>query len=258
MIIDNIKLLKKIISLQFAVIEGNSLRTILRQETRFFVEESGASAIAVCVENEKKVDIELILEKKHKFLSLLTRYKLVKKHIELNKFMEQCHLHFSKSYEHVQLDSLQGLFDGHLSKKKTAQFEKEMNFEKALVYPMRNKHGKKIGLIIYLFSGDSQTNSKKLLELTEFFAILIRPFYDEKRQVLRAKCVQIDEKMQRLTDKEKLITQRVLLAKPYKVIAKEMDISINTLKTHMKNIFSKYGVNSKIELHNKLSGGYVD
>ena len=133
-----------------------------------------------------------------------------------------------------------------------------MDFDHALLYPIHNELRKKIGLIIYLYSKSSQEQTKKLLQLTQVFELLLNPFYDEKRHVLRAKCVQVDEKMQRLTTKEKMITQRVLLGKPYKVIADEVDISINTLKTHMKNIFSKYGVSSKIELHNKLTGAVLE
>ncbi len=256
MIIDNLKLLKKIISMQFAVIEGNSLKAIFRKETPFFIQESGANVIVVCIENEDGVDIELILEEKHKFLSLLSKYRLVAKHMELNKFMEQCNLHFVKSHEHVQLQSLHDIFDGNLSKKKTVEFEKEMDFDVALLYPMYNNHGKKIGLVIYLYAKSSSGKRVDLLQLTEMFSVLIRPFYDDNRRVLRAKCVQIDEQMQRLTQKEKEITQRVVLGKPYREIADELGISINTLKTHMKNIFSKYGVSSKIELHNKLTGSF--
>ncbi len=256
MIIDNPKLLKKIISMQFAVIEGNSLKSILQKEKFFFIQESGANVIVVCIENENGVDIELILEEKHKFLALLSKYQLVEKHMEYNRFVEQCNAHFVTSREYVRLTSLHSIFDGNLSKKKTAEFEKEIDFDFALLYPMRNNHGKKIGLIIYLYPKSAQNRSADLLQLTEMFTVLIRPFYDEKRRVLRAKCVQVDDQMQRLTRKEREIAQLVILGKPYKVIAEELGISINTLKTHIKNIFSKYGVSSKIELHNKLTGSF--
>lgn len=254
MTIDQVDVLRKIIAIQSSIIEGQSIRSILQQETQFFLRESGANVIAVCLENEDGVDIELILEEREQFLSLLGKYKLLPKHMELNKFIQQCNSHFTVSPEKVYIESLHAIFDGHLSKKKTLNFEDEMNFDHGLLYPMRKKVGKKIGLIIYLFTKGGVEYSNKLAQLTEIFETLIQPFYDEKRRVLHAKCVQIDEKMQRLTEKEKEITQRVLLGKTHKVIADELNISINTLKTHMKNIFSKYGVSSKIELHNKLNG----
>ncbi len=252
--IEQVELLEKIITIQSSIIEGNSLRFILWQETSFFLGESGANVIAVCLENEEGVDIELILEKREQFMSLLGKYKLLPKHMELERFIEQCNTHFTRSPESVYIKSLHEIFDGHLSKKKTVQFEEELDFDHARLHPIRNRAGRKIGLIIYLYIKGGEEDSSKLSQLTRVFEILIQPFYDEKRRVLHAKCVQIDEKMQRLTEKEREITQHVLLGKTHKAIADELNISINTLKTHMKNIFSKYGVSSKIELHNKLNG----
>ncbi len=254
MTIDKITLLEKIIYIQSCIIEGHNIRAILRKETPFFKAESGADVIAVCMENEERVEIEMVLEEKQKFLSLMRKYRMSPRNMHLNKFIEQCNSHFTASQERVQINNLYDIFQGTVTKKKSLAFEKDMGFDLGELFPLRNKYGKKIGFVLYLFVKDAEIKDKKLRQLTEVFEILIRPFYDEGRRVLHAKCVQIDEKMQRLTEKEKLITQRVLLGKPHKVIAEEVDISINTLKTHMKNIFSKYGVSSKIELHNKLTG----
>ena len=254
MMIDKITLLEKIIYIQSCIIEGHNIRAILRKETPFFKTKSGAEVIAVCMENEERVEIEMVLEEKQKFLSLMRKYKMSPRNMQLNRFIEQCNAHFTASQERVKVNNLYDIFQGTITKKKSQAFEKEMGFDLGELFPLRNKFGKKIGFVLYLFSKDAVVNDKKLLQLTELFEVLIRPFYDEKRRVLHAKCVQIDEKMQRLTEKEKLITQRVLHGKAHKVIAEELDITINTLKTHMKNIFSKYGVSSKIELHNKLTG----
>ncbi len=252
MTITDTALLQKIISLQSAIIEGYSLKTILRQETQFFLEESGANVIAVCLENEGGADIELILEEKFKFLSLLSKYKLSAKHLELDRFLQQCNSHFTASQTQVKVESLHNLFDGHLSKKKTAEFEKELGFDHALLTPIRNKAGRRIGLIIYLFTG-SKNKTGDISHLTEIFELLTRLLYDDDRHILRVRCVQIDNMMKRLTGKEKEVTQRVLQGKSHKEIAQELNISLNTVKTHMKNIFRKYGVCSKIELHNKLT-----
>ncbi len=252
MTITDTTLLQKIISLQSAIIEGYSLKTILRQETPFFLEESGANVIAVCIENEGGADIELILEEKFRFLSLISKYKLSAKHLEFDRFLQQCNSHFTNAQTQVVVESLHHIFDGNLSKKKTAEFEKELGFDHALLSPIRNKAGRRIGMIIYLFT-DKKEKRMNISPLTEIFELLTRLLYDEDRHILRARCVQIDERMKRLTGKEKEVTQLVLQGKSHKEIAQEMTISINTVKTHMKNIFSKYGVSSKIELHNKLT-----
>ena len=61
--------------------------------------------------------------------------------------------------------------------------------------------------------------------------------------------------MELLTKQEKKIASKVLSGKSYPNIASDLDISINTLKSHMKNIFNKYNVNSKVELFKKLKAG---
>jgi len=249
-------LLEKIISIQSLMIKGEDVRSILRSESSFFKRESDANFIAVCIDNEDQVNIELVLEEREHFLSLMDKYKILPKHLELNKFIEQCNSHFSPSQERVRIDTLHDIFDGNLSKKKTILFEKEINFDHAFLYLIRNEIGKKIGFIIYSFSKDSQEDDTKLLEISKVFEMLIRLFYDEKKKVLRAKCVQIDEKMQRLTEQEKRISKFIVKGTPYKEIAENLGISINTLKTHIKSIFNKYGVKSKIELHNELTGTF--
>lgn len=50
-----------------------------------------------------------------------------------------------------------------------------------------------------------------------------------------------------LTEKEKEILQNLVKGKSYKMIAEEMSISTETVKTHMKNIYTKLHVNSNTE-----------
>lgn len=51
-----------------------------------------------------------------------------------------------------------------------------------------------------------------------------------------------------LTERESEIAALLLTGKTYKAIAAELFISENTIKTHVKNIYSKYNVQSKVEL----------
>jgi DNA-binding CsgD family transcriptional regulator len=62
----------------------------------------------------------------------------------------------------------------------------------------------------------------------------------------------VDENMDILTAQERKIVKIVLKGVSYPEAAKRLHISPNTLKTHMKSIFYKYNVNSKLELSNKL------
>lgn len=55
-----------------------------------------------------------------------------------------------------------------------------------------------------------------------------------------------------LTDRENEIVDILLNGRTYKMIAEELYLSENTIKTHMKNIYSKYNVKSKTQLIKKL------
>ena len=50
-----------------------------------------------------------------------------------------------------------------------------------------------------------------------------------------------------LTQREKNIMELLALGYPNKVIAEKLSISINTIKYHLKTIFSKFGVNNRIQ-----------
>lgn len=54
--------------------------------------------------------------------------------------------------------------------------------------------------------------------------------------------------MAQLTEREREITMLLLRGRTYKMIANELNLSENTIKTHIKNIYSKYSVQSKTEL----------
>jgi signal transduction histidine kinase/DNA-binding NarL/FixJ family response regulator len=55
-----------------------------------------------------------------------------------------------------------------------------------------------------------------------------------------------------ISDREKEILNHIMQGKEYKEISFEMNISINTVKTHVQNIYSKFDVQNKVELLNLL------
>ncbi len=56
-----------------------------------------------------------------------------------------------------------------------------------------------------------------------------------------------------LTEREREITSLLLRGRTYKMISAELYLSENTIKTHIKNIYSKFNVQSKVELINLLA-----
>lgn len=60
-----------------------------------------------------------------------------------------------------------------------------------------------------------------------------------------------------LTDRENEIVELLFTGRTYKMIAEELYLSENTIKTHIKNIYSKYNVQSKVELIKKLQKNLI-
>ncbi|HWQ72776.1 MAG TPA: helix-turn-helix transcriptional regulator [Desulfitobacteriaceae bacterium] len=55
-----------------------------------------------------------------------------------------------------------------------------------------------------------------------------------------------------LTEREGEIAALLLMGKTYRIIAEELHLSKNTVKTHVKNIYSKTGVQNRTELINRV------
>jgi DNA-binding CsgD family transcriptional regulator len=62
----------------------------------------------------------------------------------------------------------------------------------------------------------------------------------------------VTEYMNELTDREKQIAELLLKGRTCKLIAAELYVSENTVKTHVKNIYSKLGVQKKSDLFKRM------
>ncbi|MGB5505753.1 MAG: LuxR C-terminal-related transcriptional regulator, partial [Sulfurovum sp.] len=152
------------------------------------------------------------------------------------------------------ITELYQIFKGFLSKKDAIAFTDELQMKNAIMLPMYNFDKREIiGYVCFFFQSDVQVDMKKLEAIKTSFQIILQPLYDRENNTFFTKCVRIDEDMQLLTPQEKKIVKKMLEGLSYPEISAILGISINTLKTHMKNIFNKYNVNSKIELYNKLN-----
>ncbi|WP_217805846.1 helix-turn-helix transcriptional regulator [Sporomusa malonica] len=94
--------------------------------------------------------------------------------------------------------------------------------------------------------------NKKLLHLLKEHVFLMRlAVMIEGEQDMMFDNLKIDK---RLTDREMEIIQLLLKGYTYKVMAKQLFISENTLKTHIKNIYVKLEIHSRMELIQILEG----
>lgn len=75
---------------------------------------------------------------------------------------------------------------------------------------------------------------------------------DARQRAVSANAESINERLTRLTTREKQIMELVLAGKFNKVIADELNISMRTVEVHRANLFDKMGVKTAVELANLL------
>ena len=131
---------------------------------------------------------------------------------------------------------------------------KELQIKDVITMPIYDFSKKnEIGYVCFMYQKEVSIEITTLLDIKILFETLLRPLYDKHQNIIYTKCVRVDEHFKLLTEQEKRIVKKVLEGKSYPQIAEMLHLSINTIKTHMKNIFKKYQIKSKIELYNKLT-----
>ena len=245
-------ILHKIIELQSYIIEGKTVKSILHKNSDYFLEQSGADFITVYMHDHEMVNPEYILEKEKLLSHLLKKYIFNKKNFRWERFVENCDKHFASGLKHDKITELYQLFRGFINKREASSFTEELQMKSAIMMPVFSFDKKeKIGYVCFISQSNSDMDMEKLKTVKCMFGAVLRPLYDRERNTLYSKCIRIDEEMRFLTNQERKIVKEVLTGASYTNVAKTLKISINTLKTHMKNIFNKSNVSSKIELFNK-------
>lgn len=117
---------------------------------------------------------------------------------------------------------------------------------------------------------DNQNLNPSVLALVVVFIILILfPLLHKQLSILlkdhafltilsevsaaeQTKVISSFTKIGRLTERESEIATLLLKGRTYKMIAEELYLSQNTIKTHIKNIYSKFNIQSRMELVNLI------
>ena len=251
--IEDKQILHKIIDFQSCIIEGRSLKALLQVNINFFLEKSGADIITIYMREHEKIKLEFILEKEKYLSHLLKKYVLSKKSFKWESFLAALDKRFEKIIQYDTITDPYEIFKGFLSKKDTQAFNSELNLNCTVMVPIYNFDKRsKLGYVCFLFHNENEPDLEKIKIVQRALQTLLQPLYNNNNNTLYSKCVRIDENMEILTPQEKRIVKLVVKGMSYVEAAELLDISINTLKTHMKNIFNKCNVSSKVELSNKF------
>lgn len=251
--IKDVDFLKKVIEVLSCVIHGHSVRALLRNETKFLSQKSNADLITIYIKREDGHKIDFISDKRRLFCKLMDRYKFNKHSPAFAEMGDETIKHFNSHTPYFESRDLYTFLKGTVTKAKCKEMEEEIQFTTSFFFPLQLRCGIKIGFVSFYYTRGKELDIEKLKEMTAMVQQIIEPLYDPITATFYSKCTQIDSDMARLSEKEKQIVNRVIKGMTYTEISQELKISINTLKTHIKSIFSKYGVSSKSELNNRLT-----
>lgn len=251
--IDNNELLTKLIEIQSCIIQGRNLKAVMRKNLHFYLNHSGADIITICMNDQTVVSMEYIFEKERSFEHFIKEYIFNKNNPNSHSFVSNYGKCFVNNKDYCEITNLYDIFKEILSKDKATNFTNTIQMKEAIIMPLYDyKFEKKIAYVTFIFKENKNKNLEKIKEIKNFFEVLIQPLYDYKSNLIFSRCTRINQDFEILTAQEKRIIKKVLSGKSYIEIAEIMDISINTIKSHIKNIFNKYNVSSKIELYNKI------
>jgi len=252
-IADN-EILQKIIEIQSCIIKGKKVKTLLHQNRTFYLDKSKADTIVIYMHEDGHINTEYILEAKKKFYSLIQKYIATGRNFSWSTFVRNYDSYFRDRSSSYKIESCFELFKGFISQKRAKEFTEELGMKVGYIMPLFNFDGReKIGYICFVYnSEDCDVSIDTLRALRASLEVLFQPLYDPEYHTLYTKCVRIDEEMKVLTAKEKVVIQKLFDGASNQEIAEALHLSINTVKTHIKNIFNKYNVNSRVELYKKF------
>ena len=96
---------------------------------------------------------------------------------------------------------------------------------------------------------------QKPFDYREALAIVRRALErDAQEQDRRARREQLAGRLAALTERERVVLQRVIEGKANKVIAAELEISVKTVEAHRAKVMEKMGVDSVAELVQRIIG----
>lgn len=248
------EILHKTIHIQSCVIEGHSIEAIFRAESKYLRELSGANVVGFCLHHKNTLQLDFVLDHEAFLYHCFKENNLHPHTLILETLYRHNKTHFTEGVAYLENASLANFLMDNVPENKIKELEIKHQFKTMVTYPLYSLNKELIGCLLFCYFEDNTPNHKNLSQITQMIQTLIRPFHYEGNNIFHVKCVQISTEMPLLTSQEKRILKKLLKAKPYAQIADEMHLSLNTVKTHLKHIYAKYKVKSKLELYNKVKG----
>ena len=239
------------------MIAGHSLEALFRNESGYLLGNSNANIMVLCLQQKDNLNLELVLDRDGILHSYLKRYHVQAHTLVLETLRKENELALKNGKKCLEVDSIQNLLIDSMPKHKIKYFEEMHKLTKMVSCPLYSHDLPNviIGYVLYCYLDNSQPHNDALEKITGMVERIITPFYDSETKSFTSRCIHVASEMPNLTSKERHVLKYLLAANSYAEIAEKLHISVNTVKTHIKNIYAKYNVGSKLELANKINGG---
>ena len=255
--ISDIELLQETINIQSCLMVGHSIEAIFRNESSFIFDETAAQMGALCIYNKNILQLEFMVEKQSIFHDFLKKNNLQSNTLVLDSMGKKMIKAVKNEELYIRQNTLEYFFIDSVPKDRIKQFQKSNDLTESIELPIFSFKDRLIGCLYLCFTENERIDIERLLDIRKMMQTVIRPFYDEKTRRFTSKRIEMNRDIPILTNKEKHVLKKLLSAKSYSEIADELNISVNTVKTHVKHIYAKYEVKSKLELANKVNAGLI-
>ncbi len=236
-------LLEKLLAMQSDLLRKKPLREVIQKESTFLLNFANAEFIGISLRGRDSFyEFTCKLGDDHSLINLIEKAKL-KTH-ELIQVVSGItpaikvldHKHLCKLLKlNADCKDIHNIMDGKKIVLFLLEDESDDNAPLASVF------------IILKAKNYHDENIAKSHEVAEVMWELIAPFYDKVNGVIYQHCIHEDLKFEQLSSREKEIAKALAEGLNQMDIAKDMQLSINTIKTHIKNIYLKCGVTSRID-----------
>lgn len=237
-------LLKKLIDMQNSLLERDELPEIMEKESRFLRTYAHADYIGISfLKRHELYELECKMGEDHGLIDLLKTTKF--KTEQLFTYVQQ----MKERYIIIKDDDLCKFF--RFQQKDCQAIKNSMKNRKLLLHPLQNlQHKEWAGIVFMLLNSNEEIGQS--LEVCALLGIVVSPFYDNQTGIFSQRCVHENHRFNKLSDREREIAKSLLQGLTQAEVAEKESLSINTIKTHIKNIYQKYDVTNRTSFINQF------
>ncbi len=238
-------LLKKLLSMQNELLHKKHLLEIIKDEERFFLDYANAEFVGISLcGRDSFYEFTCKIGDDYNLIKLL-------EHVQVkSERVIRILRHLNPPLKVLDADELCRFFKLH----NICENIHDIMDSKKLIISFLETDDNTTSTVLMILKAKNyhDDNIKRSCEVANVLWEIIAPFYDRETGTIYQHCIYEDVMFEHLSPREKIIAHAMTEGMSQTQIAKDTSLSINTIKTHIKSIYLKYGVNSRIDFINHI------